>query len=305
MGSRPPWFRHGRSSSPCARIRSGPFRSPSRNQHHRISEQRHNRYRCHSHHLSRRKSRPKDDKKISKIQNRKQLRAELDAKNQTDQERAELLIAYVIWQLAEAYYASVGLQRCLKWRGKEGDDANEFIKLSLDCKCGHGVYKHSVVTSKELEDPKTTEWILKAIAKEVYPDLQKQTAHGRFKTKLSEIDPCRRCSCPDFDWAKGRGFISERCYCEHRWKEHGSGGDLDWKWIIGQLASVILEENGSHVVRKKKHKSDSDSSSDSSSSDSDSSDNDDDSYSSDADPSTALYLIDSDGEEYLYSGNSD
>lgn len=111
----------------------------------------------------------------------------------------------------------------------------------------------------ELNDPRAIEWLLKDMATEVYPTLERRNADGHLKAQLNEIDTCMESGCPcwDFDWAVGHGFISKRCWCGHRYAEHRVTGD--YHWIIGEVVAELIRENGLGMALESESSSESDS----------------------------------------------
>jgi hypothetical protein len=93
------------------------------------------------------------------------------------------------------------------------------------CYCGHIWGMHS----KQEE----TEWLYKKFAEEFYETCNNVEHDGTMKTKLSQIDKCNSCDCPDFD--RKSSLQDKMCDCGHGWVSHSRSPDK-WQWIVVWMA---------------------------------------------------------------------
>lgn len=170
----------------------------------------------------------------------------------SEEEKLQTLIFIVSMMLAERYYAAQ------EHRGKSGGSKTELMEMepcsaaACDCKdynandskcagCGHYSWQHSKIT-EETADDDSIAWLFHGMAADIYPLLHNRNGDNNLKTSLNEIDTCSYMDCPcwDFDMSEENTFLSRRCACGHKWREHVYTGQ--WEWIIHQLAIVALQQ---------------------------------------------------------------
>ena len=214
--------------------------------------------------------------KLMKKVEKKRGQLARDAARMSDEEVQAALLDHALREMAERYYRQQHHETDLKTFKKELEqmapcddgscDCPDYDHNGENCVCGHRRWHHTRVTAAEVAggDPKVFEWLLEGVAEDAYPSLKNRNGEGAFKDQLYEIDTCNTedCLCFDFDLCESNRFISRRCRCGHRYREHTVTGR--WEWIVVLLAqqglAAIAEENSSDSSSSSS--SDSDSSSD-------------------------------------------
>lgn len=112
-------------------------------------------------------------------------------------------------------------------------------KIPQCLSCGHGAGSHKKISLEDIGV--VMESLLRNLAQQFYPLMQRRDGNGNCKTALEEVDTCifADCPCADFDLDESQQFFSRRCSCGHRFREHAVTGH--WEWIILGLAHVALE----------------------------------------------------------------
>jgi hypothetical protein len=182
------------------------------------------------------------------------VEARLAEERASEEEKLNAILFAIAMSLVEGYYAS---QQHLGTRGQPKTELSEMEPCGAagcECKdfqhggtmstckdCAHNSWQHDTITEEDA-DESSVEWLFLGMAAEIYPSLMNRNGEGQLKTELHQIDTCCESSCPcwDFDMSEANTFLSRRCTCGHRWREHVVTGQ--WHWIIQTLAFLVLQE---------------------------------------------------------------
>ena len=216
--------------------------------------------------------------KLMKKVEKKRGRLARDAAHMSEEEVQAALLDHAIRAIAEGFYENLRKEKAeggYKTKMEEiqpckaGDCACPDYDDTLDeCLCGHPSHQHGRVSAAEVAAgaPRVFEWAAAGRGRGGVPLVREPQREGQLKDELWQTDACNAedCWCFNFDLCEENRFISRRCRCGHRYREHTVTGR--WERIVLLMAQQSLQEMAEDGPSDESSSSSSSSSSDSESS---------------------------------------